>query len=99
MSIPAVPTNLPGIAARPVATPPPTAASPSFGDAIAGSIDQVSQLEFAADAAIQDVAAGGDTTIHELMTATSKAQLGVELMATVRDRAVEAYTEIMRMQV
>ncbi len=33
------------------------------------------------------------------MVATTKAQLGVEMLALVRDRAVEAYQEIMRMPV
>lgn len=74
-------------------------ASPGFADAIQSGLETVSQMEFAADAAIQDVASGGDTSVHELMVATSKAQLGVELVAQVRDKAIEAYNEIMRMQV
>lgn len=74
------------------------APAPGFADAMANGLQSVSQLEFGADAAIQDVATGGDTSIQELMTATSKAQLGIELVAQVRDKALEAYNEIMRMQ-
>lgn len=75
------------------------APAPGFGERIADGLQQVDQLQQQADTAIEDVATGGDTSVHELMVATSKAQLGVEVLAHVRDRAVEAYQEIMRMQV
>ena len=45
------------------------------------------------------VATGQITDIHQFTTAAAKAQLGVELTVAVRNRAVEAYQEIMRMQV
>ncbi len=78
---------------------PLAAPAPGFADAFQGGLQAVSALEHKADAAIQDVATGGDTSIQELMTATSQAQLGVEVLTHVRDKAVEAYQEIMRMQV
>ncbi len=70
-----------------------------FASALGEGIQQISGLEHAANTAIQDVASGGETSVAELMATTSKAQLGVEMLAQVRDRAVEAYQEIMRMQV
>ncbi len=77
----------------------PSTPQPGFADALGQGLQSLSGLERSADAAIQDVASGGDTSIQELMVATSKAQLGVEVLTHVRDRAVEAYQEIMRMQV
>ena len=71
----------------------------SFADKIGGALQTVSDGEHAADLLAQDVAAGGDTPVHELMIATTKAQLGVETLVQVRNKAVEAYQEIMRMQV
>jgi flagellar hook-basal body complex protein FliE len=47
----------------------------------------------------QDIARGGETSIEELMVATTKATLTTEMLVQVRNRAVEAYQEIMRMQV
>lgn len=92
-------TNVGGLGAA--GTSGAGAAKPAagFADAISNGLDSVSKLEHQADAAIQDVAAGGETSVHELMTSTAKAQLGVEVLAQVRDRAIEAYQEIMRMQV
>lgn len=80
---------------------PPTesAAEANFGDALARGLQAVSGLEHQADAVTQNMATGGGATIEDLMLATTKAQLGVDMLATVRDRAVEAYQEIMRMPV
>lgn len=74
------------------------AAAPGFGEALGRGLGQVSQLEFNADALIQDVATGGDTQIHEVMAATTQAGLATDLLVQVRDRALEAYHEVMRLQ-
>ena len=74
-----------------------TGAGQAFGDLVSQGLQQVSQLEFTADAAIQDVATGGPTRIEDVMIATTQASLGIDLLARVRDRALEAYQEIMRM--
>ena len=71
----------------------------SFGDALQRGLQAVSDLEHTADGVAQSLATGGPATVEDLMVATTKAQLGVEMLAPVRDRAVEAYQEIMRMPV
>jgi flagellar hook-basal body complex protein FliE len=88
--------QLGGAAAAGAANRPPAA---GFGDALGKGLAQVSGLESTADALTQSVATGGPTQIHELMVATTKAQLGVEMLSQVRNRAVEAYQEIMRLPV
>lgn len=90
-----------GVGAPPVAAPAAssTAAAPGFADAMANGIQQVSDAEKTADAAALDVASGGPTGLHELMARTSQAELSVDLLVQVRNRAVEAYQEIMRIQV
>ncbi|MFK9090580.1 flagellar hook-basal body complex protein FliE [Bacillus salipaludis] len=45
------------------------------------------------------VATGEVDNIHDVMIASQKAQLALELTVTVRDKAVEAYQEMMRMQI
>ena len=71
--------------------------SAAFGELVTDGLQQVSRLEFTADAAVQDLAAGGPTRIEDVMIATSQAELGIQMLARVRDRALEAYQEIMRM--
>lgn len=82
----------------PVAATPPGPAGNGFANALANGLQQVSGLEHRADALIEDVAIGGPTQVHEVMVATTEAGLAVDLLVQVRDRAMEAYSEIMRMQ-
>lgn len=74
------------------------APAPGFGDALGRGLQQVSSLEHNADALIEDVATGGPTKIHEVMAATNQASLATDLLVQVRDRALESYHEVMRMQ-
>jgi flagellar hook-basal body complex protein FliE len=71
----------------------------TFADRVGNALQSVSNTEKSADLMAQDVAAGGDTPIHELMIATTKATLSVDMLVQMRNRAVEAYQEVMRMQV
>lgn len=86
-------------APAPTAAAAPRPAATGFGDAMQRGIQQVSDAEKTADRAAIDVATGGPTDLHQLMAATSKASLSVDLLVQVRNRAVEAYQEIMRIQV
>lgn len=69
-----------------------------FGDAMARGLQQVSDLEHRADAMAVDIATGGPTKVHELMIATTESALAVDMLVQVRDKALDAYQEIMRMQ-
>jgi flagellar hook-basal body complex protein FliE len=91
-----VPATVP--AAAPTAGVPEPAGK-GFGEAIGNMLQDVSRAEFQADALATDVALGGDTSVHELMVAMTKASLSVDLLVQVRNRALEAYQEIMRMQI
>jgi flagellar hook-basal body complex protein FliE len=73
-------------------------ASPGFGDALKNGLQEISGLERQVDAVAQSLATGGPAQIHDLMAASTKSQIGVDLLVQVRNRAVEAYQEIMRMQ-
>lgn len=87
----------------PIAAAAPTDVSPApvagFDDAIRRGLEQVSGLERGADAVAEQIATGGPARIEDLMIASTKASLGVDLLVQVRNRAVEAYQEIMRLQV
>jgi flagellar hook-basal body complex protein FliE len=74
-------------------------AAEGFGDTISSALEAVSDAEFTANALAEDIATGGETSVQELMTSMTKAQLSVDLLVQVRNKAVEAYQEIMRMQI
>lgn len=76
----------------------PTAAD-GFSNIISKTMADVSAAEATADKIAIGIASGQDENIQDLLIATSKATLGVQLLSQVRNRAVEAYQEIMRMQV
>ena len=86
------------------ASPIPPVASPRAAEAtgkidFASGLEQVQKLTQQADQLGAQVATGKLENIHDFMAATAKANLAVELTAAVRNKAVEAYQEIMRMQV
>lgn len=52
-----------------------------------------------ADEAILDANTGGNVDLHEMMLAMEKADISLRFLVQVRNKAVDAYQEIMRMQV
>jgi flagellar hook-basal body complex protein FliE len=70
-----------------------------FGEMVKAGLQNVSDAEQSVDQVAQTIATGGPAEIHDLMAASSKAQILVELLVQVRNKAVEAYQEIMRIQV
>lgn len=79
-------------------TPDAKPSAPGFGDALGRGLQQVSDLERRADAMVADVATGGSTKVHDMMVATTESALAVDMLVQVRDRALEAYHEVMRLQ-
>jgi flagellar hook-basal body complex protein FliE len=69
-----------------------------FAEMIARGLEAVSGSEQRADALIEKLATGGDVQPHEVMIATSEAQLSVQMAVAVRDAAIGAYREIMNLQ-
>ena len=84
----------------PIGAPGPAGpAAPGFGDALGRGLQQVSAAENRADALMTDIATGGTASVHDLMVATTEAGLATDVLVQVRDRALEAYHEVMRLQV
>ena len=102
MPIPAIPPVGSVAAATGAAGAPavqPLAGGADFGQLLSRGLEHVSDLERSSDAAAAGFAVGDGTTIGQVMTAGTKSQLAVEMLAQIRNKAVEAYGEIMRMQV
>ncbi|MDY7034123.1 MAG: flagellar hook-basal body complex protein FliE [Thermodesulfobacteriota bacterium] len=78
---------------------PQTGTSESFADTLKHSIENVNNLQNEADQAIQELMVGKTKDIHKTMIAMEKADISFRMMMQVRNKIVEAYDEIMRMQV
>ena len=74
-------------------------AGPSFADTLAKSIDEVNHLQKEADQAIEKLASGESQNVHGAMLAVNKADMAFRMTMQVRNKIVEAYQEVMRMQV
>lgn len=73
-------------------------AGTAFGDALTSAVDGVSAAQNQAnDLAIKAVT-GDLTDIHDATIAAARASVTLELVAAVRNKGVEAFQEIMRMQ-
>ncbi len=88
----------------PIATQPASAGatkaagSSGFADLLSGMLDNVQKTQANANA-VSESAAVGKADPTEVLVATTEAQLTVQMATVVRNRAVEAFNEIMRMQV
>jgi flagellar hook-basal body complex protein FliE len=71
----------------------------SFGDTLTEAIEKVNDLQKAADTQMQKVATGEQTNISEVMIAAEKADIALKLMMSVRNKVIDAYQEVMKMQV
>jgi len=70
-----------------------------FADMLAQKIEKVDQMQKTADTAVTDMVSGKGRNLHEAVLAMEMADTSLRLMVTVRNKAIEAYQEIMRMPV
>ncbi len=72
--------------------------SVSFADQLKSKINEVNKLQNDADGAMEQSSIKGATNIHETMIKLEEADMGLRLLAKVRNKALDAYHEVMRMQ-
>lgn len=73
--------------------------SKQFSHFLDNAMDKTKQQETAVDTLTKQFINGDVTDVHQLMIAQQKASLGLELTVQVRNKVIEAYQEIMRMQI
>ena len=74
-------------------------AKPSFGDLVKDFAHDVNDLQFQAGHAIDMLATGKAADVHQVMIAVEEAGIALDLMLEVRNRVLEGYQELIRMQV
>lgn len=71
----------------------------SFADWMTKQLDEVQRSEKVAEQGLLDVATGNADNLHQVMINLEQAKLSFQLLLQVRNRALEAYQEVMRMQI
>ncbi len=71
----------------------------SFADTLKSAVNDVNDLQKVSDFKMQQLATGENTNIPEVMIAADKADIALRLMVQVRNKIIEAYQEVMKMQV
>jgi flagellar hook-basal body complex protein FliE len=69
-----------------------------FAAKLADGLQNLSDLQAKADDLSVKAATGSLTDVHDYMIASTEASLATQLTVAVRNKAVEAFNEIMRMQ-
>jgi len=69
-----------------------------FANLLADAVGQVSQLEDQARSAVDGLMTGSGVDVHQAMIATQKASMAFELALAVRNKAVQAYQQVIGMQ-
>ncbi len=91
------PVSLPGLSQlKSPATP--GGASTGFSEILSRSIAEVNGQSQEADLLVKGLAAGEHANIHETMIAMEKSGISFRMMTRVQQKVIDAYREVMRMQ-
>lgn len=93
--------NLAGVSGATVSGPTAVAdqaVSAGFGTALTGAIDNLQGVQATANALAVQAVTGDLDDVHDYTIASSEAKVTLELTAAIRNKAVEAFNEILRMQ-
>ena len=89
-----------------VASPPLAAAStptapagPSFAQRVGEGLQELNQQLLVNQVDLQHLAAGQADNLHEVMVRLEESRISLQLLLQVRNRVLEAYQDVMRMQV
>lgn len=84
----------------PVSMPPagPQAGSGVFSSVLADAIDRVESYRHGAEKATERFLSGEGGELHQVAMEVQRAELSFELFAQMKNKVVQAYQEVMRMQ-
>lgn len=76
-----------------------TSGSSSFTDILSNALQEAQQEEAVNDQNTLNLLSGDITDIHTATTQAKKAELSLNLAIQIRNKVIDAYNEVMRMQV
>ncbi len=87
-------------ASVPVGKPPSAAPTTNtFADLLGDQLQKINAQHIEADQAVQQFATGQTDNIHDVVLSVTKADLAFRMVLEIRNRLIESYQEVMRMQV
>ena len=69
-----------------------------FLSMLKGKLDGINDSQITADKVTNSFVKGDETDIHKVMLSTEEAKMSLELAVQIRNKLVEAYQELNRMQ-
>jgi len=78
---------------------PQDAGKPSFSEVLGGIVSDVNQMQLNAAHSTDKLLAGELEDVHQVVVAMEEAQTSFKLLMEVRNKMVDAYREVMKMQV
>jgi|AntRauTorckE6833_2_1112554.scaffolds.fasta_scaffold03600_6 flagellar hook-basal body complex protein FliE len=76
-----------------------TSGTTGFADMLADAVGQTNEAQLDADKAAVALQTGKAENLHEVMLSMEEADISMRLLVQMRNKAMDAYQEIMRMQV
>lgn len=92
-------TSAKPLSLRPPDTSPVSQAKSSFAEMLNSTISQTNQMQLKGEAAIEGLQSGDAANLHEVMIAVEQADISLRMLVQMRNKAQQAYEEIMRMQI
>jgi flagellar hook-basal body complex protein FliE len=76
-----------------------TKAQPAAANSFSQALDSLSQSQNNSDALLQQLSAGENVDIHNVMIAAEQTDVTMRVALSMRDKLVDAYHEVMRMSI
>ena len=94
-------SSIGALALPPIPGPAATtgAVKPDFSSMVSQGLEKIQATQNTSDSLAVKATTGDLTNIHDYMIAANEATVATQLTVAVRNKAVEAFTEIMRMQI
>jgi flagellar hook-basal body complex protein FliE len=89
----------PQLIPSPLAEQPAAAEPGSFGALLDEAVARVQQVQSEAEQQVRQLLAGEPVELHRVLLASEQAGLASEMLMAVRNKVVDAYQEIMRIQI
>lgn len=73
--------------------------SKTFFDTLKDKIDEVNEMQVNAENSTESLVKGEDVDVHQVMLTTEEAKMSLEMAIQVRNKIIDAYQELTKMQI
>ncbi len=73
--------------------------SSSFGNVLGRMVEEVNSKQVAANQSVNQLVSGQNVSLHQTVLAMEEANISFQLMVEVRNKLLDSYQELMRMQI